>query len=154
MPRFTEKEKAFISDKLLAEGEKLFSLHGLKKVTVDDLAVAANISKGSFYAFYPSKEHLYIEINFQLQQKLFENIETVVKKKHYPTQKALTKDVIMMSLTGIITSPILSQIDLSIMDYLQRKLSLIFSVIICTMISAYWKCCSKWEYSLPFLILY
>ncbi len=76
MPRFTEKEKAFISDKLLAEGEKLFSLHGLKKVTVDDLAVAANISKGSFYAFYPSKEHLYIEINFQLQQKLFENIET------------------------------------------------------------------------------
>ena len=115
MPRFTEKEKAFISDKLLAEGEKLFSLHGLKKVTVDDLAVAANISKGSFYAFYPSKEHLYIEINFQLQQKLFENIETVVK--------ALTKDVIMMSLTGIITSPILSQIDLSIMDYLQRKLS-------------------------------
>ena len=28
-----------------------------------------------------------------------------------------------MSLTGIITSPILSQIDLSIMDYLQRKLS-------------------------------
>ena len=113
MPRFTEKEKAFISDKLLAEGEKLFSLHGLKKVTVDDLAVAANISKGSFYAFYPSKEHLYIEINFQLQQKLFEN----------PTQKALTKDVIMMSLTGIITSPILSQIDLSIMDYLQRKLS-------------------------------
>ena len=55
MPRFTEKEKAFISDKLLAEGEKLFSLHGLKKVTVDDLAVAANISKGSFYAFYPSK---------------------------------------------------------------------------------------------------
>ena len=123
MPRFTEKEKAFISDKLLAEGEKLFSLHGLKKVTVDDLAVAANISKGSFYAFYPSKEHLYIEINFQLQQKLFENIETVVKKKHYPTQKALTKDVIMMSLTGIITSPILSQIDLSIMDYLQRKLS-------------------------------
>ena len=119
MPRFTEKEKAFISDKLLAEGEKLFSLYGLKKVT-------ANISKGSFYAFYPNKEHLYIEINFQLQQKLFENIETVVKKKHYPTQKSLTKDVIMMSLTGIITSPILSQIDLS----------------------------SKWEYSLPFLILY
>ena len=41
MPRFTEKEKAFISDKLLAEGEKLFSLHGLKKVTVDDLAAVS-----------------------------------------------------------------------------------------------------------------
>ena len=29
----------------------------------------------------------------------------------------------MLSLTGLITSPILSQIDLSILDYLQRKLS-------------------------------
>lgn len=48
MPRFTEKEKAFISDKLLAEGEKLFSLHGLKKVTVDDLAVAFREKPKSF----------------------------------------------------------------------------------------------------------
>ena len=55
MPRFTEKEKAFISDKLLAEGEKLFSLHGLKKVTVDDLAVAANISKAPFMRFIPAR---------------------------------------------------------------------------------------------------
>ena len=29
----------------------------------------------------------------------------------------------MLSLTGVITSPILSQIDLSLMDYLQRKIS-------------------------------
>ncbi len=123
MPRFTEKEKIFIRDKLLAEGEKLFSLHGLKRVTVDDLAEAANISKGSFYAFYPSKEHLYVEINFQIQQKLFEDIEAVVQDNHYSTQKALTKAVIMMELSGIVTSPILSQMDLSIMDYLQRKLS-------------------------------
>ena len=35
----------------------------------------------------------------------------------------LAKDAIKLSLTGLITSPILSQIDLSIMDYLQRKLS-------------------------------
>ena len=58
MPRFTEQEKEIINSKLLIEGEKLFSLHGLKKVTVDDLAAAVNISKGSFYAFYPSKEHI------------------------------------------------------------------------------------------------
>ncbi|VHV41487.1 transcriptional regulator [Clostridioides difficile] len=106
MPRFTEQEKEIINSKLLIEGEKLFSLHGLKKVTVDDLAAAVNISKGSFYAFYPSKEHLYVEINFRLQKELFTSIETT-----------------MLSLTGVITSPILSQIDLSLMDYLQRKIS-------------------------------
>lgn len=123
MPRFTEQEKEIINNKLLVEGEKLFALHGLKKVTVDDLVAAVNISKGSFYAFYPSKEHLYIEINFRLQEELFANIETTVKGKKYDSYRDLTKDVIMLSLTGLITSPILSQIDLSLMDYLQRKLS-------------------------------
>ena len=123
MPRFTEQEKEIISSKLLIEGEKLFALHGLKKVTVDDLVAAVNISKGSFYSFYPSKEHLYVEINFRLQKKLFTSIETTIKKKKYKNHRDLAKDVIMLSLTGVITSPILSQIDLSLMDYLQRKIS-------------------------------
>ncbi|EQI96005.1 bacterial regulatory s, tetR family protein [Clostridioides difficile P3] len=123
MPRFTEQEKEIINSKLLIEGEKLFALHGLKKVTVDDLVAAVNISKGSFYAFYPSKEHLYVEINFRLQKELFTSIETTIKKKKYKNHRDLAKDVIMLSLTGVITSPILSQIDLSLMDYLQRKIS-------------------------------
>jgi len=123
LPRFTEQEKEIISSKLLIEGEKLFALHGLKKVTVDDLVAAVNISKGSFYSFYPSKEHLYVEINFRLQKELFTSIETTIKKKKYKNHRDLAKDVIMLSLTGVITSPILSQIDLSLMDYLQRKIS-------------------------------
>ena len=82
MPRFTEQEKEIISNKLLIEGEKLFALHGLKKVTVDDLVASVNISKGSFYAFYPSKEHLYVEINFRLQKELFASIEATIKKKN------------------------------------------------------------------------
>ena len=122
LPRFTEQEKEIINSKLLIEGEKLFALHGLKKVTVDDLVAAVNISKGSFYAFYPSKEHLYVEINFRLQKELFTSIETTIKKKKYKNHRDLAKDVIMLSLT-VITSPILSQIDLSLMDYLQRKIS-------------------------------
>ena len=123
MPRFTEQEKEIINSKLLTEGERLFALHGLKKVTVDDLVAAANISKGSFYAFYPSKEHLYVEINFRLQKELFADIESTIKRKTYDSHRSLTKDVIMLSLRGLVASPILSQVDLSLMDYLQRKLS-------------------------------
>ena len=107
----------------MIEGEKLFAAHGLKKVTVDDLVAAVNISKGSCYAFYPSKEHLYVEINFRLQKELFTNIETTIKGRKYENHRDLTKDVITLGVTGLINSPILSQIDLSLMDYLQRKLS-------------------------------
>ena len=49
--------------------------------------------------------------------------KTTIKKKKYKNHRDLAKDAIKLSLTGLITSPILSQIDLSIMDYLQRKLS-------------------------------
>ena len=69
LPRFTEQEKEIINSKLLIEGEKLFALHGLKKVTVDDLVAAVTYQKVSFYAFYPSKEHLYIEINFRFTKR-------------------------------------------------------------------------------------
>ena len=107
MPRSTEQEKEIINRKLLIEGEKLFAAHGLKKVTVDDLVAAVNISKGSFYAFSPSKEHLYVEINFRLQKELFTNIETTIKGRKYENHRDLTKDVITLGVTGLINSPIL-----------------------------------------------
>ncbi len=122
MPRFSEQEKEIINKKLLLEGERLFTMYGLKKVTVDDLVAAVNISKGSFYAFYPSKEHLYIEINFRLQDKIFLEIKEAICSMQFPNQTALTKEVIMRALNGFISSPILSQFDFTIMDYLQRKL--------------------------------
>lgn len=122
MPRFSEQEKEIINKKLLLEGERLFTMYGLKKVTVDDLVAAVNISKGSFYAFYPSKEHLYIEINFRLQNKLFLEIKEAICSMQFPNQTALTKEVIIRALNGFVSSPILSQFDFTIMDYLQRKL--------------------------------
>ena len=139
MPRFTEQEKEIISSKLLIEGEKLFALHGLKKVTVDDLVAAVNISKGSFYAFYPSKEHLYVDINFRLQKELFESIEATIKEKKYKTHRDLAKDAIMLSLTGLITSPILSQIDLPYWTICKENYHRIFLKAICTMIFVYWR---------------
>ena len=76
MPKFSKHEKQLISQKLLTVAEKLFCEYGLKKVTVAEITKAAAIAKGSFYAFYPSKEHLYVEINFRLQKELF----TIAKK--------------------------------------------------------------------------
>ena len=52
MPRFSENEKERISNKLLTEGERLFTIHGIKKVTIDDLTEAVGIAKASFYTFY------------------------------------------------------------------------------------------------------
>ena len=73
MPRrFSNAEKAQIRDLLMEAGEKLFSAKGLRKVTVDDLARASGISKGAFYAFFPSKEDLMFEI-MEDSERLFRN---------------------------------------------------------------------------------
>ncbi|MFI6498207.1 TetR/AcrR family transcriptional regulator [Nonomuraea typhae] len=59
---FTPEEKERIARTLLHTGEELFTTQGLKKTSLDDLVGPAGIAKGSFYAFFDSKESLYLEI--------------------------------------------------------------------------------------------
>jgi len=59
---FTDKEKADIEERLLARGRELFARYGLDKTTVEELAQAAGIAKGTFYRFFPSKEALFGEV--------------------------------------------------------------------------------------------
>lgn len=63
MPRaFDERERADIDQSLRKAGAKLFRQKGVAKTTVDELARGAGIAKGSFYAFYASKELLFFDI--------------------------------------------------------------------------------------------
>lgn len=122
MPRFTDTEREAIQAALLQEGEKLFSAHGLKKVTVDDLAEAANISKGSFYAFYQSKEHLFAIINFRIQDRLFADIKNELEKHKTTPPKELAAYILKYLFQKATQHPILVSIDKAIMQHLQRKL--------------------------------
>ena len=75
MPRgFTEREKSAIRESLISTGRELFTLHGLKKTSIDELARAAGISKGAFYIFYDSKEALLIEIIEQFEDAYFNRV--------------------------------------------------------------------------------
>lgn len=62
MGRISEEEKAKNRGALLNAGVELFSKYGVSKTTVDDLVAKALMSKGSFYTYFESKEHLFIEI--------------------------------------------------------------------------------------------
>lgn len=63
MPRaFTPHERDAIQTALLAQGQRLFAAHGLRKTSVEELAVAAGISKGAFYLFFDSKEALFFTL--------------------------------------------------------------------------------------------
>mgnify|MGYP000252210222 FL=1 len=59
---FTLDEKDCIARTLIDTAERLFATQGLKKTSLDELVRPAGIGKGSFYAFFESKESLYLEV--------------------------------------------------------------------------------------------
>jgi AcrR family transcriptional regulator len=59
---FTKQEKQRIRDTLITEGRRLFSRYGLKRTAIAELCRAAGIAKGSFYAFFTSKEDLFMAV--------------------------------------------------------------------------------------------
>lgn len=63
MPKwFSDGEKENIHKLLLEQGEKQFSRYGFKKTNVEEIALAAGISKGAFYHFFASKELLFMAV--------------------------------------------------------------------------------------------
>lgn len=89
MPKFTQKEVEVIYSKLRTVGEELFTKHGLKKVTVDDIAERVGIGKGTFYHFYSSKEHLFMDIFNHAQEEIFAGIEEYIQNDGTGKEKAL-----------------------------------------------------------------
>jgi AcrR family transcriptional regulator len=70
MPKpFSEHERQIIQEKFLEKGYEMFSAHGLKKVSVAELAQAVNISKGAFYQFYDPKEALFMDIVEEAEER-------------------------------------------------------------------------------------
>jgi AcrR family transcriptional regulator len=58
---FKDREREAIRERLRGAAREALARGGLGAISVADLAKAADIAKGSFYAFYPSKEHLFME---------------------------------------------------------------------------------------------
>lgn len=67
---FSDREKEVIKAKLMDAAEECWGRYGLKKTSVDELTAMANISKGSFYLFYPSKEHLFMDVFDRIDQRI------------------------------------------------------------------------------------
>lgn len=122
MPKFSASEKIIIQEKLHVEGERLFALHGIKKVTVDDLVKAAEIAKGSFYAFYTNKEHLYMDIVGSLQAKMWGEMDELLQNNHNLSPKELTKKLFLRMFAQLDEYPMLRFADSETANYLFRKL--------------------------------
>ncbi|WP_058304387.1 TetR/AcrR family transcriptional regulator [Gorillibacterium timonense] len=123
MPRFSEKEKERIRERLLVEGERLFTAHGIKKVTIDDLVGAVGIAKASFYTFYESKEYLFLDITQGLQKTIFNELNLLLDSNGGLPRKERVRQVFAAMANGMLRYPILSQIDTITVEQIARKVS-------------------------------
>lgn len=63
MPRaFNEGERGRIKVRLIEAGKRAINRSGIKSLVVDEIAREAGISKGSFYAFFQSREDLILSV--------------------------------------------------------------------------------------------
>lgn len=75
MPReFTPVERERIRETIRETGRALFARHGLVKTTIADLTDPAGVADSTFYAFYDSKESLYLELLEEQGEAIAERI--------------------------------------------------------------------------------
>lgn len=71
---FTSEEKEVIRKKLHKVAKECLQRYGVKKTTVDQIAVMVDISKGSFYNFYSSKEMLFFAVLEEYQMDVMDRL--------------------------------------------------------------------------------
>ena len=80
---FTTEEKEIIRKKLHKVAKECLQRYGVKKTTVDQMAAMVDISKGSFYNFYSSKEMLFFKVleeyQIDVMNRLTEQLGTETK---------------------------------------------------------------------------
>ena len=103
---FSQQETDMILKNLKASARKCAVSPGMKKITVEELAKAAGISKGAFYKFYPSKEMLFFELLEDMHREIYEACADILvqnqgKPAYQRTAEAVTAACKLMEQSGM-----------------------------------------------------
>jgi AcrR family transcriptional regulator len=65
-----QRKKAAIRAQIIATAIELFSRHGITEVTVDQIALAADLGKGTIYNYFETKEDIVVAFMVELERKV------------------------------------------------------------------------------------
>jgi AcrR family transcriptional regulator len=78
IPERKEREKERRKEEILDAAHRVFVEKGLTTATVDDIAAAAELSKGTLYLYFNSKEDIYIALMMRGLQMLHANFNNII----------------------------------------------------------------------------
>lgn len=108
MPKIvSEEERKLIQEAIYENTVRLIKEKGIRTVTIDDITNAVGIGKGSFYAYYPSKEACLFEVIKRCERELFSRIEGIMRLDYTNKEKMVSllkelytaKDSLITSIT-------------------------------------------------------
>lgn len=95
-----ERKKAATKERLYLEAIELFRHNGVAATTIDDIAAAAEVSKGTFFNYFPTKESVLHYFGEQQSLAVAEEIAEAVQDPNLDTRakarllfRALAKNV-------------------------------------------------------------
>jgi len=83
----SEEERKLVRDAIYQNTIALIRRNGIKGITVDDITAAAGISKGAFYAYYPSKEIGIYEVLKRSEAELFARMEAIMSQELFDKEQ-------------------------------------------------------------------
>lgn len=87
-------KKAATRDVILRAGMELFSKHGIDAVTVDQIAGAADVGKGTIYNYFPTKEAIVVAFLVNVERTVQRRLATLEAARH-PLVDTLTEFIAM-----------------------------------------------------------
>lgn len=91
---FTAEERAELTGRLLASARGFVKEQSARKITVEQLTASVGISKGAFYLFYPSKEHLFYALLRQMHAELYGPAMQLLAQPQGTPAEQLTKAIL------------------------------------------------------------
>lgn len=87
---FSEQERKIIKQSMIDIATKLMKTKSIKQITVDEITRGANISKGSFYSFYNSREEFFWDI-IKLEEQQLVNEIVYIANQDYDAKTKIRK---------------------------------------------------------------
>jgi AcrR family transcriptional regulator len=88
--RYRESPVEPTFERLLASARELFTTEGFRRTSLDDVAAAGGVTKGSVYHHFSSKTELFEAVFEDEARRLCERVAEVIARKRDPWQAAFT----------------------------------------------------------------
>ncbi len=82
--------------RILAAAEKIFSMYGYEKATLDAIIALADVGKGTIYKYFGSKELLFYKLVEEKNQPFVKRLQAAVTDKQGLKQKLLAYMQVMV----------------------------------------------------------